>query len=230
MIKAILTDIEGTCTSLSFVKDTLFPYARERIAAFVQQPPPDLEIRKQIDQQIDTVRSLMQTPDATVEAVVAQLIRWIDQDNKATPLKAIQGYLWQEGYRRGDFFGHVYPDAYRKFKAWSEQGLRLLVFSSGSVKAQQLLFAHTEYGDLTPLFSGYFDTTTGAKADPESYRRIATQIGLATTEILFLSDIEAELDAAKAAGMHTICLQRESSASSVSKHPCHPDFTDIALD
>ena len=226
MIKAILTDIEGTCTSLSFVKQTLFPYARARIADYVKQHRNDSEIASQLA----AVRTLMKNPQANIDEVCEQLTQWIDQDNKATPLKAIQGYLWQQGYEHKDYYGHLYPDAYQKFTEWYKQGLLLCVFSSGSVKAQKLLFAHTEFGDLTGLFSAYFDTSTGAKGDPNAYRRIATQIGITPEHVLFLSDIEAELDAAQSAGMQTRCLQRENALTPKSKHRCHPDFAAINVE
>lgn len=204
MIKAILTDIEGTTSSLSFVKDVLFPYARERMAAFVRARGHDPAVRKLLDE-VKQLSDAAQDDDVT-----RQLIRWIDEDKKITPLKALQGMIWEEGYQQGHFKGHVYEDAARKLKEWHAQGVKLYVFSSGSVHAQKILFAHTDYGDLTLLFSGYFDTTIGNKRDPASYRTIAQTIGRAPDEILFLSDIQEELDAAREAGMQTRGLIRDN--------------------
>jgi enolase-phosphatase E1 len=222
-IKAIITDIEGTTSSLSFVKDVLFPYAREHMAAFVRAHAHEATVRKWLDE----VQQTLGEP-ADDEKVIAQLIQWIDEDKKVTPLKALQGMIWEAGYRQGDFKGHVYEDAVRKLKAWHAQGVKLYVFSSGSVQAQKLLFAHSEYGDLTPLFSGYFDTTVGAKREPDSYRKIAADIGLPPGDILFLSDIKEELDAAHSADMQTVWLLREGDLPAAI-HPQARSFDAISL-
>lgn len=222
MIKAILTDIEGTTSSLSFVKDVLFPYSRARIAEFVRRHTEEGAVREQLE----AARRLV--GDATDDAqLIAQLIRWIDEDRKVTPLKALQGMIWEEGYRRGELRGHLYKDAARRLREWHDRGIRLYVFSSGSVLAQKLLFGHTEHGDVTPLFSGYFDTTVGNKRDPESYRRIAAAIGLPPAEILFLSDIQEELDAAAAAGMQTLQLVRGLQTAPAAGHPQARSFDEI---
>jgi enolase-phosphatase E1 len=207
MIRAILTDIEGTTSSLSFVKDVLFPYSRERMADFVRARADDPEVKALLDE----VSSLAGRPLGIDEAI-GQLIGWIDEDRKIGPLKALQGMIWEEGYRNGDFFGHVYEDAVRKLREWKAAGLALYVFSSGSVQAQKLLFTHTEHGDLTPLFSGYFDTRTGSKQEAEPYREIARQVGLPPEQLLFLSDIDGELDAARKAGFATCKLARAAVA------------------
>ncbi|SMF95788.1 enolase-phosphatase E1 [Methylomagnum ishizawai] len=223
MIKAILTDIEGTTSSLSFVKDVLFPYARERLPGFVRAHGDDPEVVRLLDE-----TSALGGFAPECERAIAQLLAWIAEDRKAPPLKALQGMIWAEGYRSGAFFGHVYEDAARKLKEWHAAGLALYVFSSGSVQAQQLLFAHTGYGDLTPLFSGYFDTRTGPKQAPDAYRAIARQIGLEPGAILFLSDIVAELDAARAAGFATRWLVRGPARPGPAIHPAVPDFDAIA--
>ena len=225
MIKAIVCDIEGTTTSLSFVKDTLFPYARQHMAKFVREKQRDPEIANLLE----NVKREMQRPDASLDEVIAQLETWIDEDRKITPLKAIQGHIWQYGYQNGDYHGHVYPDAYEKLKDWHESGIALYIFSSGSVYAQKLLFAHTVHGDMTPLFSGYFDTNIGAKVDATSYHAIAEQTGFPGKEILFLSDIEKELDAAKSAGMDTMWLVRDGELAPGSQHPQVTNFYDIAI-
>jgi enolase-phosphatase E1 len=225
MTRAIVCDIEGTTTSLSFVKDTLFPYARRRMAEFVTQNQRNPEIAVLLND----VKREMRQPDATLDAVIRQLETWIDEDKKITPLKAIQGHIWRHGYENGDYLGHVYPDAYEKLMVWHESGIVLYIFSSGSVYAQKLLFAHTGYGDMTPLFSGYFDTAIGAKIDPASYRAIAEQTGFSGHEIMFLSDIGKELDAAKSAGLSTVWLVREGNLTPGSPHPQVTSFYDIAI-
>lgn len=225
MIQAVLTDIEGTTSSLSFVKDVLFPYARRHIDRFVRAHAGEAQVAALLNE----ARREMDAPTADLAAVITQLITWIDQDRKVTPLKGLQGLIWEAGYESGDFTGHVYEDAATALRAWHVRGLRLYVYSSGSVYAQKLLFAHTIYGDLTPLFSGYFDTRIGAKAETTSYRRIADDIGLASSEILFLSDIDAELDAARAAGMQTCQLVREGELDPGSVHRQVRGFGEIAL-
>ncbi|QUD88362.1 acireductone synthase [Phenylobacterium montanum] len=202
-IRAILTDIEGTTSSIAFVAETLFPYARAHLPAFVAAHP-------------ERVAGLL----AEVAAMepgdpVATLLRWIDEDRKATPLKTLQGWIWAEGYATGAYQGHVYPDAAEALRAWKAAGLRLFVYSSGSVEAQELLFGHSDQGDLTPLFEGYFDTTSGGKREAGSYVRIAAAIGEEAGAVLFLSDVQAELDAAAAAGMRTVLVDRSGGAAGV---------------
>jgi len=204
LVKSIVTDIEGTTSSLSFVKDVLFPYARARMGEFIRRHAKDPAVQRVLDE----VRRISGKKLTDAE-VIDQLTRWIDEDRKITPLKNLQGMIWEDGYRQGDFKGHVYHDAVRQLRNWRRQGISIYVFSSGSVQAQKLLFTHTEYGDLTPLFSGYFDTTIGNKREAGSYRKIAEAIGTKPDEILFLSDIIEELDAARAAGMQVIGLVRE---------------------
>jgi enolase-phosphatase E1 len=204
LVKSIVTDIEGTTSSLSFVKDVLFPYARARMGEFIHRHAKDPAVQRELDE----VRRISGKKLTDAE-VIDQLTRWIDEDRKITPLKNLQGMIWEDGYRQGDFKGHVYHDAVRQLRNWRRQGISIYVFSSGSVQAQKLLFTHTEYGDLTPLFSGYFDTTIGNKREAGSYRKIAEAIGTKPDEILFLSDIIEELDAARAAGMQVIGLVRE---------------------
>jgi enolase-phosphatase E1 len=222
--QAVLTDIEGTTSSISFVKDVLFPYARERMTEFVDIHQDEPEVRQVLDD-VDNAVGRLLTPDEAA----AQLVAWIDADRKITPLKALQGLIWEEGYEQGDFHGHIYPDAVEQLRRWHAAGIDLYVYSSGSVHAQKLLFGHTAYGDLTPLFSGYFDTRVGAKGDAASYRGIQRQIGLPAAEILFLSDIAAELDAARSAGMQTTQLVRDATVERAD-HPVARDFSEISLD
>ncbi|WP_157025375.1 MULTISPECIES: acireductone synthase [Sphingomonas] len=185
MIRAILTDIEGTTCSISFVADTLFPYARARIRDYLAAHPDEAE----------------GVPVETLE-------RWIDEDRKDPVLKRIQGRIWREGFTSGALKGHIYPDALTALRRWRERGLRLFVYSSGSVEAQRLLFGHCEAGDLTPLFEGFFDLSAGSKLEPDSYRGIAETIGLPAADILFLSDNEREIEAARAAGLHVQLIDR----------------------
>jgi len=213
MIKAIVTDIEGTTSSILFVKDVLFPYARANLAGYVRQHSGDPQVKALLD---DVCKEA--GLELSIEQIIEQLIQWIDEDKKATPLKSLQGLIWEAGYRQGDFKGHLYADAAAKLKAWKDEGLDLYVYSSGSVYAQKLLFGHTEYGDLTPLFSGYFDTHIGGKKEQQSYDRIAAELGLPAGELLFLSDIKEELDAAKAAGFETIWLVRDGAIDPQAEH------------
>ena len=224
MIKAIVTDIEGTTSSLSFVKDVLFPYARAHLAAFVRAHAGTPEVAVLLDDARKEAGKNM-----ALEPLIDQFIQWLDEDKKVTPLKSLQGLIWEAGYRQGDFTGHVYPDAAEKLKAWKEQGLDLYIYSSGSVYAQKLLFGHSDHGDLTPLFSGYFDTHIGGKREKASYDKIAEQLAIAPEQLLFLSDIKEELDAAKAAGFNTLWLTREQSPDPAAEHPQVSSFDQICF-
>lgn len=224
MIQAIVTDIEGTTSSLSFVKDVLFPYARAHLARFVAAHAQQAEVRALLD---DANRAAGGGLDDA--GIVAQLERWIDEDRKITPLKSLQGLIWEAGYRNDDFKGHVYADAAAQLRAWHARGIKLYVYSSGSVYAQQLLFGHSEAGDLTPLFSGYYDTHIGGKREADAYRAIVAELGLPAGEILFLSDIVEELDAARAAGMRTIHVVRDGGLDARARHRQVRDFDAITI-
>lgn len=223
MIKAILTDIEGTTTSLAFVKDVLFPYADQQMQAFVVAHRQDPTVAKLIDDvRLETGNAVLSLAEA-----IAQLRQWIAEDKKITPLKALQGLMWEEGYRNGDFTGHVYEDAVRHLLHWHELGLKLYVYSSGSVYAQKLLFGYSDAGDLTPLFSGYFDTAVGHKREAKSYQTIVAALGLPASEILFLSDIAEELDAAAQAGLQTCCVVREDQPTDTLQHRWVKNFDEL---
>ncbi len=224
MIRAIVTDIEGTTSSLSFVKEVLFPYAREHLSEFVRVHGDEPKVAALLEE-VRTVAG----KELEWEALIGQLCAWIDEDRKIAPLKALQGSIWEDGYRRGDFSGHVYADAVSCLRDWQARGIALYVFSSGSVHAQRLLFAHTPYGDLTPLFSGYFDITIGSKREPAAYSAITQAIGLPPREILFLSDMVEELDAARAAGMQTVWLVREGELNPAAAHAQVRNFEGIAV-
>ena len=214
MARAVLLDIEGTTTDIAFVHDVLFPYARERLADFLRAHADDPEVAEQI-------RAVRREAgeDLDLSGIIETLKRWIDEDRKATPLKALQGMIWAQGYADGSLRAHVYPEVSETLRRWKDAGLDLYIYSSGSEQAQRLLFAHTEAGDLTPLFSGYFDTRIGHKREPESYRRISEAIGLPPGEILFLSDVPEELDAAHAAGLKTVQVVRDTRTRPAPGHP-----------
>lgn len=220
-IKAILTDIEGTTSAVSFVFDVLFPYAARHLPGFVSEHAGDPAVAEQVE----AVRRESGEPEASVERVVAILLDWIAEDRKATPLKALQGMVWEQGYRTGQLKGHVYQDAVEALRRWHAEGYRLYVYSSGSIQAQKLIFGCSEAGDLSPLFSGYFDTTSGPKREAGSYRRIVEAIGLPAEEVLFLSDVVQELDAAREAGLPTIGLAREGGE--LAGHPTVASFAVI---
>ncbi|TAH47619.1 MAG: acireductone synthase [Dokdonella sp.] len=225
-VRAIVTDIEGTTSSISFVKDVLFPYARERLPAFVITHHDTPEVQHWLH---EAAREAGLT-SASEQEIIDLLIHWIDSDRKSTALKALQGMIWADGYGDGDFRAHIYEDAARCLNKWSAQGLPLYVYSSGSIPAQKLLFGNTEAGDLTPVFRGYFDTETGPKREAESYRRIAEAIGMNARDILFLSDIAEELDAALVAGMQTTLLARgDAGCPADARHPCVTTFDSIGF-
>ncbi|MEN9742619.1 MAG: acireductone synthase [Bacteroidota bacterium] len=206
-IKYILTDIEGTTSSVSFVYEVLFPYFRAHI-----QDLPKLslinEVKQAFSEVIEIVEQEEQKHITTTEEVLDYLRLWSDQDRKITPLKNLQGLIWKSAYESGDIKGHVYDDVPTALNQWRANGLKLGVFSSGSIAAQKLLFRFSEFGDLTAHFSNHFDTTTGSKKETETYTSIATFLGLEPNEILFLSDIADELKAADQAGFQTLQLLR----------------------
>lgn len=230
MIRAILTDIEGTTSSISFVKDVLFPYARRALPGFVRAHGQEPEVRRWLDV-VATEHGSICSDDVIVETLQG----WIDQDRKHTALKALQGMIWDAGYRDADFTAHIYPDAAPALQAWYEQGYPLYVYSSGSVPAQKLFFGHSDAGDLSPLISGWFDTEIGGKREADSYRRIAAQIGVPAADILFLSDVVEELDAAREAGLRTQLIDRLQDypqprlGDAAHGHARVQTFSDIAL-
>jgi len=230
MIKAIVTDIEGTTSSISFVKDVLFPYAAKQLPDFVRHNLANPSVQEQLR----ATAKESGTPVGDTEALIKQLLQWIHDDKKMTPLKSLQGLIWQDGYEQGVYQAHVYPDAVKQLQRWYAQGLKLFVYSSGSIHAQKLFFKYSEAGDLTPLFSDYFDTTTGPKQETISYQKIAGAIGLPAGNLLFLSDIEGELDAARRAGFHTAWLVREQDTqhqpgSLATPHQLVANFAQVRL-
>lgn len=226
MIRAIVTDIEGTTSSISFVKDVLFPYARRHLPAWIATHADRPEVQHWLHEAAKQAGLV----SASQAEIVAMLRQWIDEDRKATPLKALQGMIWADGYRSGEYRAHLYPEVAARLRAWRAQGIDLYVYSSGSVAAQKLFFGHSEAGDLTPLFDGYFDTEIGAKREADSYRHILAALGRRGDEALFLSDVVEELDAAREAGMGTMLLARAPAACPPEcAHACVPDFDSIEL-
>lgn len=229
MQKIILTDIEGTTSSISFVKDVLFPYARREMPRYVREHADDPKVRRWLEQ----VQLEIGDPEAGDDTLVATLIDWIDADRKHTALKALQGMLWKDGYDAGDFRAHVYDDAVASLRRWHAAGKALYVYSSGSVPAQRLLFGHSTAGDLTPLFSGYFDTDVGGKREARSYRNILDQLGAEPADVLFLSDIVEELNAAREAGLATTLVDRREdypeprTGAAMQGHARVTSFSDI---
>lgn len=206
-VKYILTDIEGTTTSVKFVYDVLFPYFREHIGELKNMTSNE-EVQKAFRQTVELAASLENKKLSSVDDIINTLFRWSEEDRKITPLKTVQGILWDKGYKDGVIKGHVYEDVEPALKFWKEKGIGLGVFSSGSIAAQKLIFGYSEAGDLTVYFSNYFDTTTGGKREIETYPKIANELGFPSENILFLSDIVEELVAADNCGMQTVQLVR----------------------
>ncbi len=210
-IDFILTDIEGTTTSVSFVYETLFPYFRENISKLkeLQHLP---EVKEAFEQVVKLAKEEGKNISGTAE-IIEMLEAWSAEDKKITPLKTLQGVLWDEGYRSGEIRGHVYADVPAALENWKQAGKKLGVFSSGSVAAQKLIFGFSEKGDLSPYFSAFFDTNTGGKRETETYSKIARELQILAEKILFLSDISEELEAADKAGYQTIQLVREGNTA-----------------
>lgn len=238
-IRAVLLDIEGTTTPIDFVYRTLFPHARENVEAFLlahHNDPKVADALAMLSSEQDQDAAAGNSPpewetysrEEEVKSAV-RYIRWLmDKDRKSTGLKALQGMIWKEGYESGTLKGVVYPDVVSALKRWKESGVSVWIFSSGSVLAQKLLFRHNEEGDLTGQIDGHFDTTTGPKKVPSSYTAIAGEIGLPPEEILFVSDVVEELDAAKSAGMRTLLSIRPGNkAQPENTHPTVSDFKDV---
>ncbi|MFN3947413.1 MAG: acireductone synthase [Aquificaceae bacterium] len=221
-VKAILLDIEGTTSSLSYVKEVMFPYSKSKLKSFLKENAQKEEIKSLLKRLEEKVGKSLDMEEAT-----KILEDWIEKDLKEPILKELQGHIWEEGFKSGELMGHIYEDAYEKIKEWKQKGYRLYIYSSGSVKAQKLFFGNTKYGDLTILFDGFFDTSIGNKKDRESYLAIAKSLGIKPEDILFLSDVEEELDSASLAGMKTIRVDRYSNQNS--KHRVIKSFFEVEL-
>ncbi|MEV0553557.1 acireductone synthase [Streptomyces sp. NPDC050597] len=204
-VDAVVLDIEGTTSATGFVVDVLYPYSRSRFATVLSDRSADPDVVRAVSQ----VRELLGEPDADAVRVEKALHEWLDEDVKATPLKTLQGLIWSEGFARGDLVSHFYDDVVPVLRRWHGDGVRLYVYSSGSVAAQRAWFTSSPDGDLLPLVSGLYDTeNAGPKQEPDSYRRIAGSTGAEAGRLLFLSDRPGELDAARAAGWHAVGIRR----------------------
>ncbi|WP_447977503.1 acireductone synthase [Candidatus Nitrospira bockiana] len=226
-IRCVLLDIEGTITSIAFVREILFPYAKSRLASFLRARGHEPEVRHWLDRSRDAVMRV-EGARPTDNELARVLARWIDEDRKEPGLKGIQGLIWEEGYRAGAFAPALYEDVLPALMQWRAKGLDLALYSSGSERAQRLLVAHTAQGDLTHLFSHFFDTRVGAKTEAGSYRRIVEHWNQRPEAVLFLSDIEAELDAARTAGLATTHIVRSGGKAGI-RHPVSGDLSSLEI-
>jgi enolase-phosphatase E1 len=220
--EGILLDIEGTTSSVRYVFEVLFPYARSRLEEFVSANWDSPELRK--------VRNLVANDvgrsDFTPGSLHEELQRQMDVDAKTTGLKELQGLIWRQGFLGGELRAHVYPDVQPALERWRQRGADIRIYSSGSIGAQKLFFGHTEVGNLLPYLSGHYDTTSGSKRSSESYRTILADWGMLASDVLFLSDVVEELDAARSSGMHTGLLLRPGNSPTPPGHG-HPEFADF---
>ena len=225
-VAAVVTDIEGTTTPISFVKDTLFPYARAHLPQFLAEHARDADVAAAVER----VASIANIPAVNLSQIASTLETWMDEDRKDEPLKTLQGLIWQDGYLHGELRSAIYPDAAEVLASWAQCGLCLAVYSSGSVLAQKLLFGSAPSGDMAKLFEAFFDTEVGAKREASSYRAITRRLGLAAKNVLFLSDIAEELDAAAEAGLNTIQVVRPADGTVPStRHALVSSFSEIVL-
>lgn len=204
-MSAILLDIEGTVSDKRFVTQKLFPFARERIAEFILQHQRE----PQVASALALMREKLGRKSASIEEIGHALERWIDEDRKEEPLKTLQELVRAQGYASGALVSHIYADVPPALERWKRAGKRIAIFSSGSIAAQKLLFSHTEMGDLTPYFSAYFDLSTGPKMEASSYVKIAKALDHASKDVRFYSDIVKEVEAALAAGMAAVLVERD---------------------
>ncbi|MDP1560735.1 MAG: acireductone synthase [Pirellulaceae bacterium] len=226
-IRAILLDIEGTTSSLSYVHDVMFPYVRQHLAEYLDQrwTAPDLLATLELlaaDAQRPSVDTWLGagTREQKQQIVVDQVFAWMDQDLKITGLKQLQGQIWQAGFESGRLVAHVWPDVPAALKSWWAKGIDMRIYSSGSIAAQKLFFGHTDAGNLLALFSGHYDTTIGGKKVAASYQSIVADWGRQPNEILFISDVVEELQAAAAAGLQVLLSIRPGNAPQSSDFPC----------
>lgn len=221
-VRGVLLDIEGTTSSISFVHDVMFPYVRKHLAEYLDQHWASAELDKVRDQlaKDDGAESwqawLRRQGASEAEGrrlAEQQVLKLMDSDVKATGLKTLQGLIWDSGFRSGALRSHVYDDVLPAIRKWREQGIDVRIYSSGSIAAQKLFFGHVDgHGNCLQLFSGHYDTTIGSKREAASYSRIADDWGLAPGEIVFISDLAAELEAASAAGLKAVASIRPGNA------------------
>jgi enolase-phosphatase E1 len=229
----ILLDVEGTTTPVDFVYRILFPFAHARVETYLEAHFSDpgvagdlAGLREEHARDVVAGRTLPAW-DGSPRAAAAYARRLMDEDRKQPDLKSLQGRIWAAGYATGELVGQVYDDVPRALARWTAAGRRVAIFSSGSVLAQKLLFGHSDHGDLTPFLSGYFDTTTGPKREAGSYRRIAAALGQPPSAVLFVSDVTAELDAAREAGLATALAARTPPGPEPAGHLTVASFDDL---
>jgi len=241
-IRGVLLDIEGTTTPIAFVHEVLFSYARSQVRNFLSKHFGSAELVADLEQlrhehaadvmqnlQPPTLVEVCGSRDAEIDSLAAYVNWLIDRDRKSTGLKSLQGRIWKQGYLEGTLKAQLFADVPPALERWRRAGLTISIFSSGSLLAQKLLFAHTEAGDLTGLIDNYFDTTVGSKTDVASYRQIASALSLPAHDVLFISDVVPELDAASAAGMRTLLCIRPGNHSQplAERYPQIRDFDEI---
>lgn len=232
--RGILLDIEGTTSSISFVYDVMFPYVRKHLTFEVFSnwtEPSYIEAfgaiardagHPSLDAWLNANQLTRDNPLRAAELICKEVVRLMDSDAKTTGLKQLQGLIWESGFQSGELKAHVYDDVPPALTAWNAAGKDVRIYSSGSVQAQKLFFGHTIAGNLLPQFRGHYDTTTGPKREVASYQKIAADFGLPASDILFLSDIVAELDAARAAGMQTTLVIRPGNAPATNTSQAAP--------
>jgi enolase-phosphatase E1 len=228
-VQGILLDIEGTTSPIDFVYQVLFPFVRVHLKDYLRHNAASEELQRDLsmlrEEHLKDLKQALAPPewadahlDAQIESVAHYVFWLMDRDRKSTGLKSLQGKIWQRGYLTGELKGQVFQDVPPALEYWKNKNLDVRIFSSGSALAQRLLFANTEVGDLTRFLGGYFDTNIGPKTDPESYRQIANEFHLPAAKVLFISDMTAELDAAKRAGMQTLLCVRPGNLPQPEKH------------
>lgn len=217
-IKWILFDVEGTTTSIDFVKSVLFPYSLEKLSSFIDQHQNSFDFQQAFKLISDTIDSEM-NKKIKVKELSELLGQWIQQDRKHTGLKQIQGMIWEMGYKSGEIKGHVYPEVLDVFQKINENKINIAIYSSGSVLAQKLLFKFSCLGDMSPLIKDYFDTQVGIKSDSRSYEKIITQFKASPADVLFLSDVPLELHAAEKIGLNVLQVVRASDGTLPSQFP-----------
>ena len=236
--RMVLLDIEGTVSPLAFVHEVMFPFSRERVGSFLENHGAEAAAisaleRMALDAGAESLALWLPEPwpsSQNIEAVERQVHAWMDADAKLTGLKQLQGLIWEQGFKSGVLCAALFDDVAPVLREWHEAGVELQIYSSGSVHAQKLFFSHTTDGDLTALFAGYFDTTIGGKREASSYAAIAQAAELPTRDVLFLSDVQEELDAAKSAGMQTALAIRPGNRDTKdARHPLFHSLRDISI-
>jgi enolase-phosphatase E1 len=237
--QGVLVDIEGTTSSIRFVYDVLFPFARRELASYLMERIDEPELAGTLELLAKDCGEPssegflgsrgVAAGDRTgrISAFQQAALNLMDADAKSTGLKDLQGKIWESGFKSGELKSHVYSDVPPALAQWTGSGKDVRIYSSGSIAAQKLFFGHTELGDLVHFFRGHYDTTTGGKKESASYSKIATEYGLPPAEILFLSDVSAELDAARDAGFATGLLIRPGNPPQPEGHG-HPVLTDFS--